>query len=233
MIVYPAIDLRAGRTVNLVQGDFDRETVYDADPVAQALAFAAQGAQWIHVVDLDGARETGDSQETIRAICNGVEIPVQLGGGVRDLSLFHTGAARLVLGSLLLRDRAAARGLIESAPDRFALGLDHRAGRLRVAAWQEESAHDLDSVLGWPETALAAAVVVTDISADGMLDGPGFERLSGIKARCPVPLIASGGVGSLDDVVALRELGADGVVIGRALYEGRFTLEEAICAASG
>ena len=233
MIVYPAIDLRGGQTVNLVQGDFDRETVYDSDPVARARQFARDGAEWIHVVDLDAARGTGDNRSVVGQICEAVDTPVQLGGGVRDASLFGTGAARLVVGSLVLQDRGAAHELLRSSPGRIAVGLDHRAGQLRLSGWAEESAFGLEDVLAWPETALAAAVIVTDIAADGMLDGPGLERLSGVKTICPVPLIASGGVARLDDVIALRELGADGVVIGRALYEGRFTLKEAVCAASG
>ena len=233
MIVYPAIDLRGGQTVNLVQGDFDRETIYDAGPVARARQFAAAGAEWIHVVDLDAARGVGDNRALVRELCDAVRIPVQLGGGVRDASLFETGAERLVVGSLFLQDREAARDLLTSAPGRVAIGLDHRAGRLRLAAWLEESAFRLDEVLGWPEIALAAAVIVTDIAADGMLEGPGLELLARTKSICPVPLIASGGVSELGDVTALRKLGADGVIIGRALYERRFTLEEAIFAASG
>lgn len=233
MIVYPAIDLRGGQTVNLVQGDFDRETVYDSDPVARARRFAADGAEWIHVVDLDAARGVGDNRDALTEICEAVEIPVQVGGGVRDGSLFRTGAKRLVVGSLLLRDRAAARELLTASPGPLALGLDHRAGQLHLSGWLEESALRLEEVVLWPEVALAAAVVVTDIAADGMLGGPGLDVLSRIKEKCPVPLIASGGVAALGDLTALRKIGADGVIIGRALYEGRFTLEEAICAASG
>src|SRR5688500_4236426 len=112
MIVYPAIDLRGGHTVNLVQGDFDRETVYDSDPVSRANGFVADGAAWIHVVGLDAARGVGENRDTVRAICDAVRIPVQVGGGVRDPSLFETGAERLVVGSLLLRDREAAAELL-------------------------------------------------------------------------------------------------------------------------
>lgn len=233
MIVYPAIDLRGGQTVNLVQGDFGRETVYDSDPVARARQFAADGAEWLHVVDLDAARGAGDNRDTVRAICAAVDLPIQLGGGVRDASLFETGAARLVIGSLLLHDRQSAAKLLSGSPGRFALGLDHRDGRLRASGWIEESDVEIDEVLRWPEVNLAAAVVVTDVAADGMLDGPGLEILSQVKSTCPVPLIASGGVAQLDDVVSLRQIGSDGVIIGRALYEGRFALQEAICAASG
>ena len=233
MIVYPAIDLRGGQTVNLVQGDFDRETVYDKDPVSRAKQFAADGAEWIHVVDLDAARGTGDNSAAVRGICAAVDIPLQLGGGVRDASRFDTGAARLVLGSLLLQERAAAAALLSSSPGPLAIGLDHRAGRLRAAGWLEETDFGLEEVLAWPEVELAAAVVVTDIAADGMLDGLAMDLLARLKERCPVPLVASGGVASLDDVAALRDIGCDGVIIGRALYEGRFQLQEAICAASG
>ena len=233
MIVYPAIDLRGGRTVNLVQGDFERETVYDSDPVARARQFAADGAEWIHVVDLDAARRVGDNRPVVQDICEAAQIPVQLGGGVRDTSPFETGAARLVVGSLLLQDRDAAGELLNSSPGPFAVGLDHRAGQLRVSGWLEQSAFRLEEVLAWPEVALAAAAIVTDIAADGMLEGPGLDLLSRIKGLSPIPLIASGGVARLEDVSALGAIGMDGVIIGRALYEGRFTLGEAICAASG
>ncbi len=233
MIVYPAIDLRGGHTVNLVQGDFDRETVYDADPVARARQFAMDGAEWIHVVDLDAARGVGDNLTAAREICDAVDTRVQLGGGVRDASLFGIGAARLVVGSLLLRDRDAAAELLSTSPGPLAVGLDHRAGRLRLSGWLEESSFLVEDVLRWPEVALASAVIVTDIAADGMLEGPDRDLLLRLKESCPVPLIASGGVARLDDVAALRELGTDGVIIGRALYEGRFSLGEAICAASG
>lgn len=233
MIVFPAIDLLEGRTVNLVQGDFDRGTVYETDPVAQARAFAAEGAEWIHVVDLDAARGSGNNHEVIAAICAAISVPVQVGGGVRDGSLFEIGVRRVILGSLLLQDRLRAAALLEVHPGMVAVGLDHRQGRLRTAAWAKDSELSLTEVLCWPEVAGAAAAVVTAIEADGMLDGPGVSEIAELVGACPVPFIASGGVATLDDLLALRSADVTGVVIGRALYEGRFTLKEAISAASG
>lgn len=233
MIVYPAIDLRAGQTVNLVQGDFGRETVYDSDPAARARQFASEGAEWIHVVDLDAARGSGDNRSVVENICTAVDIPVQVGGGVRDASLLEAGAARLVVGSLLLRDRERAGELIAGSPGRIAVGLDHRGGQLRLSGWLERSDFKVEEVLAWPEVALVDAVVLTDIAADGMLRGPDVGLLTRVRGICPVPLIASGGVARPEDLPALKAAGADGVIIGRALYEGRFTLEEALCAASG
>lgn len=230
MIVYPAIDLRGGQAVRLSQGDFDRERVYDVDPVGRATAFIEAGASWLHVVDLDAARGKGDNSELVEAIAN-LGTPVQTGGGIRDTSLLERGAARLVVGSLLLRDRPRAAALLREAPGRVAFGLDHQGGQLRVAGWEEEGGHHLWEVLEWDEVAGSSTVIVTDIATDGMLTGPSVDWLAETIERSPVPVICSGGVGSLDDVRAIRDSGAAGVIIGRALYEGRFGLGEAIDAA--
>ena len=227
LIVYPAIDLRGGRAVRLSQGDFGREQQYDADPVARAGSFVDAGAQWLHVVDLDAARGTGDNRATVASIAR-LGTPVQAGGGVRDLSLLGSDVARLVVGSLLLTDRAALARMLDEAPDQIALGLDHRGGRLRVSGWEADGGHELMDVLAWDEVQAAAAVIVTDIETDGMLAGPNLEALREVVRRCPVGVICSGGVGSLDDVKAVADAGASGLIIGKALYERRFTLEEAL-----
>lgn len=231
MIVYPAIDLRRGQVVRLAQGDFSREQAYDADPVARATAFIEAGAEWLHVVDLDAAKGDGNNRAVIESVA-GLGAPTQVGGGVRDSSLLEQGAARLVVGSLLLQNRALAGNLVEEAGGRVAFGLDHRAGRLSVAGWQADGGYELDEVLDWNEVRGAAAIIVTDIATDGMLTGPNLDSMARVVDRSPVPVICSGGVGSVEDVRATRDVGAAGVVIGRALYEGRFTLEEALQAAS-
>lgn len=228
MVIYPAIDLRDGKVVRLSQGNFDEETVYEADPARTASRFVASGAEWVHVVDLDAARGTGDNRTVLTELVDAVAVPIQVGGGVRDATLLDSGVARVVVGSLLLQDRAAAAQLLADAPGRVALGLDHRDGQLRVAGWEADSGHQLDEVLRWDEVAQAAAVIVTDIGTDGMLSGPNLSVLHDTVRRSPVPIICSGGVGTLDDIKAVRETGAEGLIIGRALYEGRFTLEDAL-----
>ena len=228
MILYPAIDLRGGRAVRLLEGDFERETTYDADPVARAMDFAAQGAEWLHLVDLDAARGTGDNRDTIRAITEAVSLPVQVGGGVTDLSLLESGVSRVVIGSLLVRDRERAGALAREASGLVAFGLDHRDGELRVGAWTEGSGERLASVLAWPELEAAAALIITDIATDGALTGPPTEQLAEAVRAAPCPVIASGGVASLDDLRQLRPTGVAGVVVGRAIYEKRFTVAQAI-----
>ena len=230
MIVYPAIDLRGGAAVRLTQGDFARQQVYDADPVARAAQFIAAGASWLHVVDLDAAKGEGQNHDVVAAIA-ALGTPVQVGGGVRDTSLLARGASRLIIGSLLLRDRHRAGALAEEAAGRVAFGLDHRQGRLHADGWQSDGGYELQEVLGWEETARASAVIVTDIATDGMLSGPNVSSMVDLVGRSPVPVICSGGVGDLDHVRAVRDTGVAGVIVGRALYEGRFSLEDALEAA--
>jgi phosphoribosylformimino-5-aminoimidazole carboxamide ribotide isomerase len=232
--LFPAIDLRGGRVVRLQQGDYDQETVYGDDPVAVARAFEAAGAPWIHVVDLDAARRDGSNREVVVSIANAVSVPVETGGGVRDGSLLDEGVARVVVGSAAVEDPELVRRLASEYPDRVAVGLDHRDGEVRVRGWEQGSGRrllDLVQELGLPGV---GAFVITDISRDAMLGGPDVEGLRSVRERTPVPVIASGGVGSLDDIAALREAGVAGVIVGKAIYEKRFTVEEAVaaCAAS-
>lgn len=230
-MIYPAIDLRDGQVVRLAQGDFDQSTTYDPDPLAAALRFVESGAEWLHIVDLDAARGTGDNRAVVSALAASVPVPIQVGGGVRDAALLGNGVDRVVVGSLLLRDRPAVARLLAEAPGRVALGLDHRGGRLKISGWEADSAHTLTEVLGWTEICQAAAVIVTDISTDGMMSGPNISVLQETVSRSPVPVICSGGVGSLDHVSAVVAAGAAGLIIGRALYENRFTLQDALQAA--
>jgi phosphoribosylformimino-5-aminoimidazole carboxamide ribotide isomerase len=236
MDLYPAIDLRGGRCVRLVEGDFDRETVYGDDPVAVARGFAGEGARWIHVVDLDAAR-TGVPANTraVEAVA-GLGAPgvsVQASGGVRSLEaaerLFACGVARVVIGTAAVE----APGLLAEAaarwPGRVAAGLDHRGGEVMVRGWTAGSGRRLSEVLPALADAGAAAVVVTDISRDGTMSGPDVEGLAALAAAAGVPLIASGGVSSLEDLSALASVpGLAGVIVGRALYEGRFGVADAL-----
>jgi phosphoribosylformimino-5-aminoimidazole carboxamide ribotide isomerase len=237
--LYPAIDLRDGRCVRLYQGDYGRETVYGDDPVAQARAFVAGGARWIHVVDLDAAR-TGEpvNRSVIAAIAAAVDVPVQSGGGVRDDAaadaLLSSGVRRVVVGTAALDDPDWVRHLAGRHPGRVAVGLDARGRDVAVRGWVEGSGRDLLEVARGFDDAGVAALVVTEIGRDGTLEGPALDQLSDVLAATRLDVVASGGVGSLDDLRALAGLRADGrrlagAIVGRALYEGAFHLSDAVC----
>ena len=236
MDLYPAIDLRGGRCVRLLQGDYDREIAYDADPVEVASAYDAAGAPWIHVVDLDAAR-TGrpENREVVAAIAAAVGARVQTGGGVRDEdaaeALFDAGVARVVVGTAAVEDPGFVERLAARRP--VAVGLDVRGREVAVRGWREGSGLDLLDALPRLERAGAEAVVVTQIARDGLLGGPDLDGLAETLAATALDVVASGGVGTLDDIAALRDLRAGGrslagAIVGRALYEGAFTIEEAL-----
>lgn len=226
----PAIDLRGGRCVRLHQGDFAQETVYGEHPVAVAKQFEAEGAAWIHVVDLDAARGDGSNRDLVTAVASAVSVPVQTGGGVRDGSLLGEGVARVVLGSLAVNDPAAAATLIAEHPVQIAIGLDHRDGEIRVRGWEEGSGVAVLDAIAWPEFIGAAAFVVTNIERDATMAGPDLPGLHAAVEAAAAPVIASGGVGGLADLKALRDIGVAGVITGKAIYEGRFTVAEAVAA---
>ena len=230
--LYPAIDLRGGRVVRLRQGDYARETVYGDDPVAVASGFCEQGASWIHVVDLDAAR-TGEpvNRMLVASIVDAVagRAGIQTGGGVRSVDaarlLADAGVTRVVIGSAAVRSPSIVDDFAAVLP--VAVGFDHRGGVLAVDGWTTTSDVTLaDALARFPA---ASAFVITDIERDGSLAGPDVAGLSAAVAATAVPVIASGGVGTLDDVRALAAIdGLHGVIVGRALYEGRFTLGEAM-----
>ena len=235
MDLYPAIDLRAGRCVRLWQGDFEKETVYGSDPVAVAEGFVTAGARWLHVVDLDAARGEGSNLDTVLAIARAVPARVQTGGGVRDDALLVAGVDRVVLGSLAVANRTYAAQLIAEYPGRVAIGVDHRDGELQVRGWEERGDVRLLDAVRWPEFSDAAAFIVTDIGRDGTLAGPDIDGLGSVLEATSVDVIASGGVSSLADIEALTSLSVGGrrlagVIVGKAIYEGAFTVEEAIAA---
>ncbi|MGI9577670.1 MAG: 1-(5-phosphoribosyl)-5-[(5-phosphoribosylamino)methylideneamino]imidazole-4-carboxamide isomerase [Microthrixaceae bacterium] len=236
MDLYPAIDLLGGRCVRLYQGDYDRSTTYGDDPVAQARAFEAEGAPWIHVVDLDAAR-SGDpvNRAVIGEVARAVDVPVQTGGGVRDLAaaeaLFEQGVERVVVGTAALEDPDFVRALAARRP--VAVGLDGRGREVAVRGWTEGSGRNVLEVAEDFADAGVAALVVTEIGRDGTLEGPDNDGLSSVLAESPVPLIASGGVGTLADIEALAAMSAgghtlEGVIVGRALYEGAFGVAAAV-----
>jgi phosphoribosylformimino-5-aminoimidazole carboxamide ribotide isomerase len=231
-ILYPAIDLRGGRVVRLREGDFGAETVYGDDPVAVATSFCEQGAEWIHVVDLDAAR-TGEpgNRPLVTAIASAMarRARVQAGGGVRTPSdaaaLAGAGIDRVVMGSAALRDPALVEEVAKIVP--VAVGLDHRGGVLAVDGWTQQSDRSLtDALTGF---AAASAFVITDIARDGALTGPDLAGLAAAVVATETPVIASGGVATLDDVRALAAIdGLSGIIVGRALYEGSFTVADAL-----
>lgn len=233
--LYPAIDLRDGRCVRLHQGDFSRETVYGDDPVAQAQRFGEAGAQWIHVVDLDASRGQGSNRGVVVAIAEAVgPVRVQTGGGVRDASLLDEGVARVVVASLALAEPGAVAAMIEAHPGGVAIGLDHWDGEIRTRGWEERSGVKLLDAARWPQFTGAASLVVTNIARDATLEGPDIDGLAAVAEATSIPVIASGGVGSLDDLRALAgATGIAGVIVGKALYEGRFTVDEALLACRG
>lgn len=232
--LYPAIDIRGGRVVRLAKGDYAAETVYGDDPVAVATSFAEAGAPWVHVVDLDAAR-SGEpvNRDVIAAIAGALagRARLQTGGGVRTLgdveALADAGVSRVVMGSAAVADPS----LVERAATvmAIAVGLDHRDGVLAVHGWTEQSDVALTEALAMFPS--AAAFVITDIARDGMLSGPDLPGLASAVAATEVPVIASGGVASLDDVRALAAIaGLGGIITGKALYEGRFTVADALLA---
>ena len=235
--LYPAIDLRAGRAVRLHQGDFEREMVYGDDPVAVAVGFADEGARWVHVVDLDAARDGDPANRSVVAAITGAlagRAMVQTGGGVRTLddvtALAQAGVARVVMGSAAVRDPDLVARATEVLP--VAVGLDHRDGEVAVHGWTEASGQQLFDLLVCYPT--AAAFVITDIARDGTLQGPDIDGLTEAVARTTVPVIASGGVATLDDLRRLQALsGLAGIITGKALYEGCFTVAEALATLDG
>ena len=241
--LYPAIDLRGGRCVRLYQGDYGRETVYGDEPVTQARAFAAAGAPWLHVVDLDAAR-TGEpvNRDVVAAIAAAVDVPVQAGGGVRDDAavdaLLDAGVRRVVVGTAALDDPGWVRRLAARLPGRVAVGLDARDRDVAVRGWVEGSGHDLVEVVRSFDDSGVAALVVTEIGRDGTLEGPDLGQLAVVLDATGLDVVASGGVGTLDDLRALAALDVGGrrlagAIVGRALYEGAFPVSEAVEVAAG
>jgi phosphoribosylformimino-5-aminoimidazole carboxamide ribotide isomerase len=233
MQIWPAIDLRGGQCVRLQQGDYQRETVFSDDPAETARRFAAAGAQCLHVVDLDGARAGRPvNVRQIRAIRQAVGIPCELGGGIRDeatiAEMLELGIDRLVIGSRALQDPGWFRHMCARFPHRLALGVDARDGRVASGGWLETSNIEATTFVGQFSDAALAAVIFTDIAADGMLAGPNFAALDAMQQATTAPIIASGGVTTVQHVAQLARLGLAGCIIGRALYEGKINLRDAL-----
>lgn len=237
--VIPAIDLRGGRVVRLRQGDFARETAYAGDPVAAAQEWGRQGARWLHVVDLDGAK-AGEPQhlDVVERMARGLRAQIELGGGLRTAEhlarAFEAGVARVVLGTAAVRDPGFLERAAAAHPQKIALAIDARQGIVALAGWQEGTDVQATDLARRFAHLPLAALIYTDIGRDGMLAGPNITGLREMARAAAHPMIASGGIASLDHIRAVRALeqhGVVGVIVGRALYERVFTLEEALGAA--
>jgi len=240
VILYPAIDLKDGRCVRLLRGEMNSATVFNDDPAAQAQSFVAAGCRWLHVVDLDGAFAGKPvNREAVEAIVAKAGVPVQLGGGIRSLAAIADwlgrGAARIVLGTIALTDPDLVKTACRKWPERIVLGIDARAGKVAVEGWAKTSEMTALELALRFEDAGAAAIVHTDIERDGALEGANVEATAALARRLKTPVIASGGIASLDDLAALHAHESDGIagaIIGRALYDGRIDLKRALALVS-
>jgi phosphoribosylformimino-5-aminoimidazole carboxamide ribotide isomerase len=236
MILFPAIDLKDGQCVRLEQGDMARATVFNLDPAAQASAFAAQGFEYLHVVDLDGAFAGKPvNAEAVERMLKAVTMPVQLGGGIRDLKTVEAwlekGVARVIIGTAAVRDPALVKAAARTFPRRVAVGLDARNGKVAVEGWAETSQLTVLEIAQRFEDAGVAAIIFTDIARDGLLKGLNLDATIELAESISIPVIASGGLASIDDVQALLSPRASklaGAIAGRALYDGRLDAASAL-----
>jgi phosphoribosylformimino-5-aminoimidazole carboxamide ribotide isomerase len=240
VILYPAIDIRGGQAVRLLQGDYERETAYDADPVDAARRWASEGAEFLHVVDLDGAK-AGEPQnlDAVRRIATTVDCPIQVGGGLRDPAsveaVLEVGAERVVIGTAALRDAEFLQDMIELHGEQVVVSVDARDGKVSLAGWTQTSDLDVAAAVNQLSKRGVERFLCTAIEVDGTMEGPALSELQRIAAATSASVIASGGVGTLSDLEALAALDApnvEGAIVGRALYERRFTVAEAITALS-
>ncbi|MEW5974473.1 MAG: 1-(5-phosphoribosyl)-5-[(5-phosphoribosylamino)methylideneamino]imidazole-4-carboxamide isomerase [Acidobacteriota bacterium] len=234
MILYPAIDLKGGKCVRLLQGRADQETIYFDNPLEVALRWEREGAQWLHLVDLDGALASGANRELARQVFRHVQIPVQFGGGIRSLQdlseMLDAGAQRVVLGTAAVETPQLLDEALQRFGERVVVGIDAREGRVAIKGWKQV---EPVSALEFGKEAVrrgAARIVYTDIARDGMLTGPNLEATRRMADTTGARIIASGGISSLKDLIALNSLasaGVEGVIVGKALYERKFTLDQA------
>jgi len=240
VILYPAIDIRGGQAVRLLQGDYEQETRYDADPADAARRWASEGAEFLHVVDLDGAK-AGKPQNlaAIERIAAAVSCPIQAGGGLRNSKsvgeALDAGAARVVIGTAALRDPEFLQATLEAHGDRVVVSVDAKNGQVALQGWQEDTGRDVAEAVAELSERGVTRFLCTEISVDGTEEGPALDELNRIAANTNSQIIASGGVGKLDDLRALADLAQahhnlEGAIVGRALYEQRFTVSEAIAA---
>lgn len=238
MIIYPAIDIRGGKAVRLVEGDYDRETVFDSDPLDAALRWQSEGAEWIHIVDLDGARDgVRANADVIARIRKEVTVPIQLGGGLRSMTdieeVTDLGIDRVVIGSAAVSNPDLVQNAAAIYGNRIAVGLDARDGMLATHGWKEQSTVSAVEAGRRFVKMGVEHVIFTDIGRDGKLEGPNITALIDMTQAISAHVIASGGVSSLADIRRIRPTGATGVIVGAALYHKRISLAEAISAGKG
>lgn len=237
MILYPAIDLKDGQAVRLLHGDMDKSTVFNDDPTAEALDFVAAGCEWLHLVDLNGAFAGAPvNAAPVEAILKSCTIPVQLGGGIRDMATIESwlekGLTRVILGTVAVENPDLVREAARTFPGHVAVGIDARNGFVATKGWAEETDVRVTELAKSFEDAGVAAIIYTDILRDGAMKGPNIEATAALARAVSIPVVASGGVSSLEDLIALRDCGADlqGAISGRALYDGAINLKEALAA---
>ena len=240
MILYPAIDLKDGQCVRLVQGEMDRATVFSDSPADQARAFVAQGCEWLHLVDLNGAF-AGEpvNAQAVEAILAAVNVPAQLGGGIRDMATIEAwlakGLARVILGTVAVENPELVREAARAFPGQVAVGIDARGGLVATRGWAEVTDVQATDLARRFEDAGVAAIIYTDIERDGAMQGPNVAATAALARAVTIPVIASGGISSLGDLAALRDCGAklDGAISGRALYDGALDLGAALALLKG
>jgi phosphoribosylformimino-5-aminoimidazole carboxamide ribotide isomerase len=240
MILYPAIDLKDGQCVRLLRGEMSAATVFNDDPAAQARAFEQAGCEWIHLVDLNGAF-AGEpvNAAAVEAILAAISVPAQLGGGIRDMATIErwlsAGLARAILGTVAVENPGLVREAAKAFPGKIAVGIDARNGKVATKGWAEETDVEVTKLASSFEDAGVAAIIYTDIQRDGAMQGPNVAATAALANAVTIPVIASGGVASLDDLRALKDCGAplDGAISGRALYDGAIDLADALAVLKG
>ena len=238
MILYPAIDLKDGQAVRLLRGEMDAATVFNDDPAAQAKAFQDEGCEWLHLVDLNGAFAGKPvNAEAVEAILKGTDVPTQLGGGIRDMATIEMwlskGLTRVILGTVAVENPDLVREAAKAFPGHVAVGLDARNGFVATRGWAEETDMQVTDLAKSFEDAGVAAIIYTDIDRDGAMQGPNVVATAALAQATSIPVIASGGVSALEDLIALRDAGGiAGAISGRALYDGALDLKAALAALS-
>lgn len=233
MIIYPAVDIKDGKCVRLIQGRFDNVTSYSDNPVDMAFEWESMGAEYLHVVDLDGARKgIPVNYKTIENIVSRLQIPVQMGGGIRSVqtieNMLDMGINRVIIGTSAVNQPGFAREVFKLYSSKIAVGIDSKEGKVAIEGWEKTSETEAVEFAKKMEKAGACTIIYTDIARDGMLKGPNFDAMKEMADEVDIDVIASGGVSSLNDIKKLKQTGVSGVIIGKALYTGDINLKHAI-----